>query len=123
MASTVPTPTPVLLVESEKGRDALLARAEAGLSQGECLVKVTDVIGVRRSVRTVPKDPRVVLVAREVPVVLRGGLTSLISYYRAPTDALDATESHYVGEALSHTYDVLLSVARVGRKPERTVVA
>lgn len=114
---------PVVVIENEKGRNALLARAEASLPEGECLVKVVDVIGLRRSVRTTPKDERAVLVAREVPVVLRGGLTSLVSYYRVPADALDATETHYLGEAVSHTYEVLLNVARVGMRRASAVVA
>lgn len=115
---------PVVVIVNEKGRDALLARAEANLPEGECLVKVVDVIGLRRSVRTTPKDKRATLVAREVPMVLRGGLTSLVSYYRVPVDALEATETHYLGEAVSHTYDVMLNVARVGmRRDPRAVVA
>lgn len=120
------TPTgaapPVVVIENESGRLALLARAETSLPAGESLVKVVDVIGLRRSVRTTPRDPRATLVAREVPVVLRGGLTSLTTYYRVPTDGLDATETHYVGEAVSHTYDVLLNVARVGMRRDRRVV-
>ena len=115
---------PVIVIENEKGRDALLARAEASLPEGECLIKIVDVVGLRRSVRTAPKDARAVLVAREVPVVLRGGLTSIVSYWRAPVDGLDATETHYVGEAVSHTYEVMLNVARVGmRRDRRAVVA
>lgn len=118
------TVSPVVVIESEKGRQALLARAESGLPEGECLVKIVDVIGLRRSVRTTPADKRAVLVAREVPTVLRGGLTSVVSYYRVPADALDATETHYVGEAISHTYEVMLNVARVGmRRDPRAVVA
>src|SRR5438094_7130476 len=112
-----------LMIENDAGREALLRLAEAGLKQGECLVKIVDVVGLRRSVRTVPKDPRAELVAREVPLVLRGGLTSLVSYYRVPLDGLDATETHSVEGEVSHTYDVLLNVARVGVRQASVVHA
>jgi hypothetical protein len=105
-----------LILENDAGREALLRAAEAGLREGECLVKIVDIIGIRRSVRTVPLDPRAELVARELPLVLRGGLTSLVSYYRVPTDALDAKESHSLNGDLSHTYNVLLNIARMGVK-------
>jgi hypothetical protein len=105
----------LLVVENAAARAAMMARAEA-LPEGQCLVKVVDVVGLRRSVRTVPKDAsRVRLVARETPVVLRGGLTSLISYHVAPLDALDAIETHLVEGEESHRYDVQLSIATVGR--------
>jgi hypothetical protein len=107
-------------IETAAGRDAFLARAESSLARGECLVRIVDVVGLRRSVRTTPRDPRAELVAREVPVVLRGGLTSVVSYHRVPIDALGATETHYAGDQVSHTYDVLLQVARVGTR-EATV--
>ena len=107
---------PLLVIESEKGRQALLDRAETGLAQDECLVRVVDVIGLRRTVRTTPTDPRAVLVARELPLVLRGGLTSLVSYYRVPTDGLDATEAHTLNGEHSHAYEVILHVARLGKK-------
>lgn len=110
---------PTLVIENEKGRQALLARAESYLPEGECLVRVVDIVGLRRSVRTVPTDKRAQLVAREVPVVLRGGLTTLVSYHRVPVDALEAKETHYVGEGESHSYDVLLNVARVGTRAPR----
>ena len=112
-----------VVIESAKGREALLACAEASLPAGDCLVKVTDVVGMRRSVRTTPRDPRAALVARETPLVLRGGLTSLVSYYRVPADALDAKETHHVDGEVSHAYDVRLDVARVGRAPRKPVVA
>ena len=105
-----------LVIENDAGREALLRLAEAGLREGECLVKIVDVVGVRRAVRTTPSSPGAELVAREVPQVLRGGLTSLVSYYRVPTSSLDATETHSVDGDVSHTYEVLLNVARVGVK-------
>lgn len=113
-------PAATLVIENESGRLALLARAEAHLQRGECLIKIVDVIGLRRSVRTTPLSPDAQLVARELPVVLRGGLTSLVSYYRVPTDALEAKETHYVGDAISHSYDVLLQVARLGMRATPT---
>lgn len=103
-----------LILESDAGREALLRAAEAGLREGECLVKIVDIIGLRRSVRTAPKDTRAELVARERPLVLRGGLTSLVSYYKVPNEALEATETHWMGAEVSHTYDVMMNVARVG---------
>lgn len=123
MTSQVSTTEPLLVIQNEAGRHALLARAEAHLPEGECLVKVVDVIGLRRSVRTTPTDPRATLVAKEAPIILRGGLTSVISYYRVPTDGLDATETHYVGETVSHSYEVLLNVARIGMKKAAALAA
>ena len=114
-------PPMTLLIQSDKGRDALLSRA-GSLPEGECLVKVVDVVGVQRSVRTTPSDPRATLVATEVPAVLRGGLTRLVSYYRAPLDGLAAREAHYVGTGESHAYEVLLSVAKLGREQARAPV-
>lgn len=105
-----------LILETTAGREAFLRSAEAGLREGECLVKIVDIIGVRRAVRTTPTDPRAQLVARERPLVLRGALTSLVSYYRVPADALEAKETHHFQGELSHTYDVLLNVARIGVK-------
>jgi hypothetical protein len=105
-----------LILESDAGREALLRAAEAGLREGECLVKIVDIIGLRRSVRTTPKDKRAELVARELPLVLRGGLTSLVSYYKVPTQALDATETHGLNGEITHTYEVMLNIARVGVK-------
>jgi len=109
--------TTTLLIENEKGRDALLARAESALRQGECLVKIVDVVGLRRSVRTAPASPRAVLAASEVPVVLRGGLTSLVSYWIVPADELGAREAHTLHGKETHAYDVTLSVARMGTRP------
>lgn len=105
-----------LILENDAGREALMRAAEAGLREGECLVKTVDIVGIRRLVRTTPKSAQAELVARELPLVLRGGLTSLVSYYRVPTDALDATETHSVNGEVSPTYDVLLNVARIGVK-------
>jgi hypothetical protein len=116
MTSATIAPSAILVIENEKGRQALLDRAEAGLSSEECLVRVVDVIGLRRAVRTTPTHPNAVLVARELPLIVRGGLTSLVSYYRVPVEGLDAREEHTVNGEHSHTYDVILHVARLGKK-------
>jgi Tfp pilus assembly protein PilX len=109
--------TTTVLVENEKGRHALFARAESALRQGECLVRIVDVVGLRRGVRTTPTSPRATLVASEVPVVLRGGLTSLVSYWVVPADELGARETHTLHGKETHAYDVTLSVARMGTRP------
>jgi hypothetical protein len=113
---------PCVTLESAAGRDALLARAQASLPRGECLVRITDVIGIKRAVRTVPDDPRAALVAREAPLVLRGGITTLVAYWRVPADALGAKETHYERGHPTHAYDVRLSVATVGTAPIRAPV-
>lgn len=110
-------PAPVreltLLIESDAGRVGLFARAEKCLPDGEVLVQVRDLVGERRSFRTVPLHADARLVAREPPVVLRGGLTSLVSYYRVPLERLQAREEHFEGGRFSHAYDVTLRI--VGR--------
>lgn len=105
-----------LLITNDRGRVNLLARAERSLPQGEVIVQVKDLVGQRRAFRTIPKSPRAELVAQEAPLILRGGLTSLVSYYRVPADELAATEEHYEGGELSHTYDVTLRVACRGER-------
>jgi len=100
-----------LLITNDRGRVNLLARAERCLPKGEVIVQVKDLVGRRRSFRTTPTSPQAELVAQEPPLVLRGGLTSLVSYYRVPADELTATEEHYENGVLSHTYTVTLRVA------------
>ena len=112
----------LLVIESPHGRASFLAWAEKHLPEGEAIVEVRALVGQRRAFRTVPKDPRAELVATEPALVLRGGLTALVSYYRVPVDALDAEERHYEDGEPSHTYDVLLKVARLGRKKSPTLV-
>ena len=114
---------PTLVVENDRGRVALFARAERSLPPGEVLVQVKDLGGERRAFRTVPLDPRARLVAEEPALVLRGGLTSLVRYYRVPSDGLAAREEHYEHGALSHSYDVTLRVVGRGRVPDKAVVA
>lgn len=112
-----PTPGKVLLlIESEAGRAAFLSWAEKHLPEGEAIVEVRGLVGRRRAFRTIPTDERAELVAREAPTVMRGGLTALVSYYRVPVDGLDAEERHYEDGKFSHKYDVLLKVARLGKK-------
>lgn len=106
-------PEVTLVIERDVGRVHLFAWAEKHLPEGLVLAQVKDLSGERRAFRTTPTDPRAKLVAREVPVVLRGGLTSLVSYYVVPADALDAREEHLEHGAVTHHYDVKLRV--VGR--------
>ena len=105
-----------LLITNDRGRVHLLARAERSLPQGDVIVQVKDLVGLRRAFRTIPKSPLAELVATEPPLVLRGGLTSLVSYYRVPADDLAATEEHYENGQLSHTYDVTMRVACRGER-------
>lgn len=100
-----------ILICNDKGRVGLLARAQASLPYGWALAQVRDLVGRRRSFRTVPRSPRAELVAREAPAVLRGGLTALVSYYRVPADELDAIEEHYEEDLWTHTYEVKLRIA------------
>lgn len=116
--------TPTLLITNDKGRVNLLARAERFLPAGEVIVQVKDIVGRRRSFRTVPKSARAQLVASEPALVLRGGLTSLVSYYRVPADELEAVEEHAENGTVTHTYDVKLRVACRGSRPaQQPVVA
>lgn len=111
-----------LLITNDKGRVNLLARAERSLPAGWVLVQVKDLVGRRRAFRTLPASPRAELVASEPPLVLRGGLTSLVSYYRVPEDELGATEEHYEADALSHTYTITLRIACRGQARPRALV-
>ncbi|GEM_PF-3356319 len=118
-----PALEPRLLVTSDKGRDGLYAWAGRALSSSEALVVVKDIVGVHREMRTTPKDPRARLVATEPPAVLRGGLTCLTSYYVVPADALDGVETHLEGGKVSHAYEVVLRIARLGRREARQPIA
>lgn len=118
------TPDVLLVVESAKGREGLLSWSERALRDDEALVVVKDLVGARRGMRTTPTDPRAKLVAVEPPAVLRGGLTALVSYYVVPLDGLDATEVHLENGKPSHSYDVILRVAKLGnRRAAREVAA
>lgn len=104
-----------LVVMNDQGRVSLLARAEKSLPAGMVLVQVKDLVGRRRSFRTTPRSPRAQLVATEPALVLRGGLTSLVSYYAVPEDELQAEERHFENGVQTHAYDVTLRVACHGR--------
>lgn len=112
-----------LLICSDQGRANLLARAERSLPVGEVIVQVKDLIGRRRAFRTLPVSPRAELVASEPALVLRGGLTLLISYYRVPADELAAVESHAECDVHTHDYQVQLRVACHGQAVKRALVA
>ena len=105
-----------LLITNDRGRVHLLARAERSLPAGEVIVQVKDLVGRRRAFRTIPTSKDAELVAQEPPLVLRGGLTSLVSYYRVPANELTATEEHYENGVLSHTYHIELRVACRGER-------
>lgn len=112
----------LLVIESEAGKVAFLAWAEKHLREGEAIVEARGVVGRRRAFRTVPLHERAELVAIQPPLVLRGGVTSLVSYYRVPADALDAQEMHYEDGELSHAYDIRLKVATLGRRRSPALV-
>lgn len=100
-----------LVVCTNVGRLHFLARAARSLPEGEVIVQVKDLVGRRRAYRTRPLSPNARLVATEPPLVLRGGLTSLISYYQVPANELEATETHYDHDEVCSTYQVRLRVA------------
>lgn len=116
--SSETTSETTLLVCSDKGRVGLLARAEKCLPADEVIVQVKDLVGRRRAFRTRLTSPRAKLVATEPALVMRGGLTALVSYYRVPATELDAVESHYENGNLTHSYEIKLRVAcRGSAKP------
>lgn len=123
MTRTALVETPTLLITNDKGRVNLLARAERSLPADEVIVQVKDVVGRRRSFRTVPKSSRAQLVATEPALVLRGGLTTLVSYYRVPAGELDAVEEHAEEGVVTHTYDVKLRIACRGSREQRALAA
>ena len=121
--STLLPEAPTLLITNDKGRVHLLARAERSLPAGEVIVQVKDIVGRRRSFRTVPRSPRAHLVAFEPALVLRGGITSLVSYYRVPADELDAREEHAEDGKVTHAYEVELRVACRGSRETKPQLA
>lgn len=77
----------VLLLENEKGRDAFLSMAADALPVGERIVKVSELRGEDTLVLMLPCDASAELVARETPMIVPGGFTALVSYYRVRDDA------------------------------------
>lgn len=104
-----------LLIEDERGRDALLRRAKRELVEGECLVEVKDLHARRRYFTTRPRDPDARLVARAPPRLLRGSLLSVVSWYVVRLDRLDGVETHHEKGRFSHAYEVRLSPLIRGR--------
>ena len=100
----------VLLLESDEGRERFLARASDGLAEGERIVRATELVGERKLVLTLPMDAAAELVARETPMVLPGGFTALVSYYRV-RDA-GAFEVSVGAEGVERTTE--LTMARAG---------
>lgn len=121
MSRDPPSPVPLaspearLVVLNDRGRVGLLARAERSLPAGMVLVQVKDLVGRRRAFRLVPRSLRATPVATEPALVLRGGLTSLVSYYAVPEDELDADELHFEDGVQTHRYETRLRVACHGR--------
>lgn len=113
-----------LLVTGAVGRRGLVRRAESTLRVGEALVMTRDLVGRKRSFRTVPLDRTARLVAREPALVLQGGLTALVAYYLVPAHALGAREEHFEDGVASHSYDVQMQPLARGRAaPLESVVA
>lgn len=106
---------PMLLVCSNVGRLHFLARASRSLPAGEVLVQVRDLVGRRRAMRTHPDSRGAVLVATEPPLILRGGLTALVSYYRVPMRELEATETHSEHGVETHRRHARLRIVSVAR--------
>lgn len=119
MTRTPPVPPPTLLITNDRGRAHLLARAERSLPPDEVIVQVKDIVGRRRSFRTLPSSPRAQLVASEPALVLRGGITALVSYYRVPADELDGIEEHGENGKVTHTYPIRLRIACRGAREAR----
>lgn len=112
-----------LLICNDQGRVNLLARAERSLPDGEVIVQVKDLVGRHRAFRTTPTSPQAELVASEPPLLLRGGLTSLVSYYRVPGNELGAIEEHFEDGRLSHSYEIKLRVACRGNRTKALLPA
>ncbi|HVL48471.1 MAG TPA: hypothetical protein VM889_07940 [Candidatus Thermoplasmatota archaeon] len=106
----------ILIVETTKGRDRLLAAAEQNLSEGEAIVKITDTISLESSTLTVPTDARAEVIAREPPKLLPGGVTALISYVKLPAGALTAVEYRMEKTNVTATRDVNLRAERIGKQ-------
>lgn len=113
----------ILIVCSDLGRVNMLVRAERSLPADEVIVQVKDLVGRRRSFLTTPGSARAMLIATEPPLVLRAGLTALVSYYRVPADELDAAENHFENGVFSHEYAVKLRVACRGSALRRVLPA
>lgn len=77
----------VLLLQTEAARDRFLAMAADALPAGERIVRATERVGEHTMTVTLPRDATAELVAREPPLVLPGGFTALVSYYRVRDDA------------------------------------
>lgn len=105
----------MLIVETSKGRENLLASAEETLNEGEAIVRITDTISLESSTLTVPIDPRCEVMAREPPKLLPGGVTALISYVKVPLAALRAIEYRMEKTEIISSREVALKPERQGR--------
>lgn len=112
----------MLIVETAKGRETLLASAEKSLPEGQAIVKITDTLSLESSTLTVPLDANAEVIAREPPKLLPGGVTALISYVRIPSTNLKATEYRMEKTAIVSSREVALRPERIGKaraaKPE-----
>ena len=108
----------MLIVESTKGRENLLAAAEKTLAATEAIVRITDTISVDSSTLTVPTDQNAEVIAREPPKLLPGGVTALISYVKVHGGApFKATEYRLEKTQIVASREVTLRAERQGRTP------
>lgn len=114
----------MLIIETTQGREKLLRAAEDSLAEGEAVVKITDTISVESSTLTVPVDPNAEIIAREMPKVLPGGVTALISYVRVKGVAANGSPSFKgIEHRMERTQvvasrEVVLKAERIGRRPQ-----
>ncbi|HWG89930.1 MAG TPA: hypothetical protein VNZ52_03685 [Candidatus Thermoplasmatota archaeon] len=105
----------MLIIETAKGREKLLNRAEETLEEGEAIVKITDTISVESTILTVPTDPDGEVIAREPPKLLPGGVTALISYVKCKTLPVKAMEYRLQKTEIVAAREVTLKPERTGR--------
>lgn len=110
----------ILIIETTKGREKLLSRAEGTLGEEEAIVKITDTISVESTILTVPTDPTAEVVAREPPKLLPGGVTALISYVKCAKTPLKAMEYRLQKTEIVATREVTLRAERVGKVKKET---
>lgn len=106
----------MLIVESSKGRENLLAALEKTLVADEAIVRITDTISVDSSTLTVPADSNAEVIAREPPKLLPGGVTALISYVKVHGAApYKATEYRLEKTQIVASREVTLKAERSGQ--------
>ena len=107
----------MLIVESSKGRENLLAAIEKTLVADEAIVRITDTISVDSSTLTVPTDANAEVIAREPPKLLPGGVTALISYVKIHGQSpYKATEYRLEKTQIVASREVTLKAERQGTR-------